>query len=228
LSIKISFLAFYIIFGFLILISSIDVAFADVLEWDKSTYQIGDTALFGAIIQDANTDPNSIQSILIHLSSDSDPIGMDIISLETENDSAVFVATIKFFSFTGSTTIKVSEGDSVYIKYGKLSDTTTIKVSNVFPNRNDEPRIIVPGWIKDLAEWWSDGLIEDETFVKGIQYLISEEVIIVPPTEVSNTGEIDIPIWVKNNAKWWSDGLITNEDFVYGLQYLVKNGIIIV
>jgi len=228
LSFKISFLAFYIIFSFLILISSIDVAFADVLEWDKSIYKIGDTALFGAIIKDANTDPTSQQSILIHLSSDSDPIGMDVISLETENDSAVFVATIKFFSFTGDTTIKVSEGDTVYIKYGKLSDTTTIKVSNIFSNQNEKPRIIIPGWIKDIAGWWSDGQIEDEAFVEGIQYLISEGVIIVPPTGVSSTGEIEIPIWVKNNAKWWSEGLITKEDFVYGLQYLVKNGIIII
>jgi len=235
LSTKISFLAFYIILGFFTL-SSIDVAFADILEWDQPTYKIGETALFGAIINEANTDPNSIQSILIHVSSDSDPIGMDVISYETENDSGIFYAYIKFFSFTGSTTIKVSEGDSVYAKYGNLSDTTTIKVSKIFANQSEDPPIIIPDWIKDIANWWADDQIDDETFVEGIQFLISEGVIIVPPPEVPEFGEstieppstLQIPEWIKNNAKWWYEGKITNEEFVNGLQYLVKNGIIIV
>ena len=236
MSIKISFLALYILLSFSILILSIDYAFADILSWDKPIYKIGDTALFGAIIKEANTDPTSIQSILIHLSSDSDPIGIDVISLETEINSGIFVATIKFFSFTGSTTIKVSEGDSVYAKYGNLSDTTTIKVSKIFANQSQDPPIIIPDWIKDIANWWANDQIDDETFVKGIQFLIGEGVIIVPPTEVTNTGEstmepqstLQIPEWIKNNAKWWYEGKISNEDFVNGIQYLVKNGVIIV
>jgi len=228
LSIKISFLALYIILGFFILFSSIDYVFADIVSWDKLTYKIGDTALFGAIIEKENTDPNSIQSIMIHLSSDSDPIGIDIPTFETENDSGIFVATIKFASFTGGTTIKVSEGDLVYAKYGNLSDTTTIKVSRTFTTQNEEPPIIIPEWIKDIADWWANDQIDDETFVEGIQFLIREGVITVPPTGVSDTGEFEIPVWVKNNARWWSDGLITNEDFVKGIQYLVKNGIIVV
>jgi len=236
LSTKISFLAFYIIIGFFILFSSIDVAFADILEWDKQTYKIGDTALFGAIIKEANTDPTSIQSILIHVSSDSDPIGMDVVSLETENNSGIFYAYIKFFSFTGTTTIKVSEGDTVYAKYGNLSDTTTIKVSRILANKSEVPRIIIPDWIKDIANWWANDQIDNETFVEGIQFLISEGVIIVPPPEAPEFGEstieppstIQIPEWIKNNAKWWYEGKIKNEEFVNGLQYLVKNGIIIV
>jgi hypothetical protein len=228
LSKKISFLALYIFITFFFLLLPINNTFADLVSWDKLIYKIGDTALFGAIISDANTDPNSIQSILIHVSSDSDPIGRDVISFETENNSGIFVATIKFAAFTGSTTIKVSEGDSVYAKYGKLSDTTTIKVSKILANQKEEPPIIIPEWIKDIAEWWANDQIDDETFVEGIQFLISEGVIIVPPTESSNTGVIDIPVWIKNNAKWWSDGLISNEDFVKGIQYLVKNGIILV
>jgi len=224
---RIIFLAICVLLGFSIILTINDV-FADILSWDKPTYKIGDTALFGAIINEANTDPISIESILIHLSSDSDPIGIDIISFETENDSGIFVATIKFASFTGSTTIKVSEGDSVYAKYGNLSDTTTIEVSRTFTTQNEEPPIIIPGWIKDIAAWWANDQIDDEAFVEGIQFLIREEVIIIPPTGVSNTGEIEIPVWVKNNAKWWSDGLISNEEFVKGIQFLVQEGIIVI
>ena len=35
----------------------------------------------------------------------------------------------------------------------------------------------VPGWVKNTAEWWADGLIDDNSFVTGIQYLISNGVI---------------------------------------------------
>ena len=30
----------------------------------------------------------------------------------------------------------------------------------------------VPAWVKSNAEWWADGIIDDNTFVSGIQYLI--------------------------------------------------------
>ena len=35
----------------------------------------------------------------------------------------------------------------------------------------------VPGWIKNNAEWWSDGQIDDNTFVSGIQYLVKVGII---------------------------------------------------
>ena len=30
----------------------------------------------------------------------------------------------------------------------------------------------VPAWVKSNAGWWADGIIDDNTFVNGIQYLI--------------------------------------------------------
>jgi len=35
----------------------------------------------------------------------------------------------------------------------------------------------IPEWIKKNAKWWSDGLIEDEDFLKGIQYLAQRGII---------------------------------------------------
>ena len=32
---------------------------------------------------------------------------------------------------------------------------------------------IIPDWIKNNAGWWSSGLIDDDSFVSGIQWLIS-------------------------------------------------------
>jgi len=38
----------------------------------------------------------------------------------------------------------------------------------------------VPGWIKNNAKWWSEGQIDDDTFVSGIQFLIQEKIINIP------------------------------------------------
>jgi len=35
----------------------------------------------------------------------------------------------------------------------------------------------IPSWIKNNAEWWSQGLISDDDFVKGIQYLVEQGII---------------------------------------------------
>ncbi|MBA4462055.1 MAG: peptidase, partial [Nitrosopumilaceae archaeon] len=35
----------------------------------------------------------------------------------------------------------------------------------------------VPEWVKNTAGWWSEGLIEDKDFLKGIEYLLNEEII---------------------------------------------------
>jgi len=43
-----------------------------------------------------------------------------------------------------------------------------------------EPRKQVPEWIKNNAEWWSQGEINDDTFVSGIQYLMKEKIVDIP------------------------------------------------
>ncbi len=37
----------------------------------------------------------------------------------------------------------------------------------------------IPAWIKNNAGWWADGQITDDDFVKGIQYLVEQGIILV-------------------------------------------------
>ena len=84
----------------------------------------------------------------------------------------------------------------------------------------------IPDWIKNNAGWWSSGLIDDSSFVSGIQWLISNGIVNVPPTEQGTGGGASvIPDWIKNNAGWWSSGQIPDSAFVSGLQWLISNGI---
>ncbi len=84
----------------------------------------------------------------------------------------------------------------------------------------------IPSWIKNNAKWWADGTIGDDDFIKGIQYLIQNGAMKIPPSSSTNSASHQIPIWIKKNAGWWADGTISDDDFVKGVQYLVTNGII--
>ena len=84
----------------------------------------------------------------------------------------------------------------------------------------------IPDWIKNNAGWWASGQIEDDSFVQGIQFLIKEGILVVPPTSVSAESSEGIPDWVKNNAGWWADGVTTDNEFVSAIQHLMKLGII--
>ena len=72
------------------------------------------------------------------------------------------------------------------------------------------PETSLPGWIKNNAGWWADGQIDDGSFVAGIQWLISNDVMTIPPTEQGTGSDDVIPGWIKNNAGWWADGVVKN------------------
>jgi len=85
----------------------------------------------------------------------------------------------------------------------------------------------IPIWIKNNAGWWADGQIDDSSFLQGIQYLIKEGIMVIPPTETAEASESqEVPSWIKNNAGWWAEGQIDDETFVSGIQYLIKVGVI--
>ena len=35
----------------------------------------------------------------------------------------------------------------------------------------------IPAWIKNNAEWWAAGAIDDDSFIQGIQFLIKEGIL---------------------------------------------------
>ncbi|MFQ5497701.1 MAG: peptidase [Nitrosopumilus sp.] len=90
----------------------------------------------------------------------------------------------------------------------------------------EQPSVGIPDWIKNNAEWWAAGQIDDNSFVQGIQFLIKEDVLKIPPTtQGSGTGSNEIPVWIKNNAEWWAAGQIDDNSFIQGIQFLIKEGI---
>ena len=95
------------------------------------------------------------------------------------------------------------------------------------PQNGISEEISIPDWVRNNAQWWSQNQISDKDFASGIEFLIKEDIIRVPPTSDGPKSEDTvIPDWVRSNAGWWSEGLISDKEFANGLQYLIKNGII--
>ena len=92
----------------------------------------------------------------------------------------------------------------------------------------------IPSWIKNNAKWWADGTIDDATFIQSIQFLIQNDIIKIPETGVSSTGQESgsesgtIPSWVKTSAGWWADGIIDDTTFIQSIQFLIQQGILVV
>ena len=90
----------------------------------------------------------------------------------------------------------------------------------------------IPGWIKNVADWWASGDISENEFLTGIEYLINNNIILLDfvPCNYkiqSQYGDTkSVPDWIKNNANWWSENLIDDIDFINGLQYLIEYKII--
>jgi len=90
----------------------------------------------------------------------------------------------------------------------------------------------IPSWVKNVAGWWASGVISENEFLTGIEYLINNNIILInfiPCNDriQSQYGDTkSVPDWIKNNASWWSDNLIDDIDFINGLQYLIEYKII--
>ena len=103
----------------------------------------------------------------------------------------------------------------------------------LIPNSLAQEDAQIPGWIKNVAEWWANDEISENEFLTGIEYLINNNIILLDFIPCSLNTESQtissaklVPDWVKNNAKWWSEDLIEDADFVNGIEYLIKKQII--
>jgi hypothetical protein len=113
-------------------------------------------------------------------------------------------------SMSGFTVVEIQIDENPLLE--KQSDTVSPKI---------------PEWIKSNAGWWANGEIDDATFVQGIQFLIKEDILKIPPTNSGPGSDGDeIPQWIKSNAGWWANGEIDDATFVQGIQFLIKEGIL--
>ncbi|MCE2507040.1 MAG: hypothetical protein J4F36_11375 [Nitrosopumilaceae archaeon] len=136
---------------------------------------------------------------------------------------------LKSISF-GFAVVMMHPKEFTSIKNGKFTDEVNwnqIKIVPIGKINLDSDVPSIPKWIKNNAGWWAEDQIDDNTFVSGIQFLIKEEILTMPPTQQdSKIRDSEIPKWIKNNAGWWAEDSISDDEFINNIQYLIKTNII--
>ncbi len=93
----------------------------------------------------------------------------------------------------------------------------------------EQTRMIAPRWVKQYAQMWADGEIDDKRFIDGIADLIRQNIIVINDGVILQSGhDTTIPPWFKNTSRWYGQNLITDDDFLSGLQYLIEKEIIMI
>ena len=78
---------------------------------------------------------------------------------------------------------------------------------------------LVPNWIKNNAEWWSEDLISDIDFINGLTYLIDNQIMQIDNKKIKGDVPIDdvifSPSWIidSNDLAWAKSGFFE----VYGI-----------
>jgi len=189
------------------------------LSWEPQNIESGSTVTFFFDVLDAFLldRPVSVRYNLSILDDDerifqtsgvSNASGHNMIEFDVPDD-VTGIVTLHFENLNGS----------------ELADA----VIPVIVDRVGVDQTSVPAWIKNNAGWWATDQIDDSSFLKGIQYLIQEGIMIIPPTEMSESVSSQaVPAWIKNNAGWWATDQIDDSSFLKGIQYLIQEGVIVV
>lgn len=168
---------------------------------------------------------NLLGPTLIHSATGSESIPI-MLKEGQSYDVIIEVNEIKFQSIPAETISFSIMTDSENIQ-SKFSSNSTFKI-NLAIGRDPSPDPkLIPEWIKNNANWWANGQINDDSFIQGIQYLVKEKIIDIPDLPYpASWMDNSVPLWVKNNASWWANDLIPEDDFIKGLKYLVEKGVI--
>jgi len=197
----------------IIILGEVNVASAITLsiQTDKSEYQYNDLLSFIIQVSDVTGNP-----LTLHIRDESGKNSAPII-LQIVNSTTTITARESFDPIVYKPGIYHLDAE-----YSGAKASTSFKILGT-------DMIVIPSWIKNLGKWWSQGLVTDKDFVRGIEYLIKEKIIIIPESEhQSSSGITKIPSWIKTNAGWWAENRISDSEFALGIQHLIRNGIIIV
>ena len=239
---------------FLILFAPIYSVFAEeinvgIIYWNDEI--ISPNSFAKIIVEDDDMNkkeyPNFADKFTIVVWSDSSSDRIEVDLVETGVYSGIFTGKI-FVSDSQSEGKKLfaNPGDFIYAQYvdstipqagmsSEIIAAAVVKITGedmskyleeIDPSMRTNQQTLVPDWIKSNAGWWADGVITDGEFLDGIQHLIKDNIITIPPTTVSSETTDKVPAWVKSNAGWWADGVITDGEFLDSIQYLIGSGLI--
>ena len=102
------------------------------IQFSEQNYLLDKTASIRVIDPDLNLNPESLDHVLVHVTSNSDLSGIEVSATETSESSGVFVATISFSQNQSSSGNRLfaMPGDTIFAKYDDYTLPTPYSVSD--------------------------------------------------------------------------------------------------
>ena len=85
---------------------------------------------------------------------------------------------------------------------------------------------LIPDWVTNDIQLWSEGKINDSKLIDIINYLIENKIIIIDNNSLGISEVEKIPSWIQIITSWWIDDQIDNESFFKILEFLIQKQII--
>jgi len=86
----------------------------------------------------------------------------------------------------------------------------------------------IPDWIKTFAQNWAAGEISDQEFLTGLDFMLQNNIIVIPNLNYAHHSIDDVPYRFRNTAHRWSNDLISQQEFINSIKYLIQEDIILV
>jgi hypothetical protein len=196
-----------------IIICTIPIAYATPIisiQTDKEIYSYGDFLSITIQVSEL-TGKSAILHIIDWSGKSSSAISIPITQLKTIVPSP----------YPFESTVYPQGRYTLNIEYSGSSDSAEFELI-------DSGKIVIPNWVRDFSKYWYNDEISDKEFAKGIEFLIKENIIVVPQSSSHGTvDEVKIPNWVKTSTGWWIQGKISDVEFAKSIEYLINIGIII-
>jgi len=153
-----------------------------------------------------------------------DPNNPGIMAMEGINTQKIIVPSQNLFGIKVLILGQGINNDPTYV--GIAKGILELGPGGITPTKQvPMPETSVPSWIKTTTGFWVGDMTSDNEFVQAIEFLINNDIIIIPPTSSGSGGSTEIPSWIKTTAGFWVDGFSTDKEFVAAIQFLIKEGI---
>ncbi len=93
----------------------------------------------------------------------------------TSKDNGTFIVSVMYRGYQSETTFNYTTPSQSTVPQSSSSVSQTPLQSN-----------IIPQWVRNNANWWANGQISDSDFIKGLQYLIDNNIL-----RISNQDELN-------------------------------------
>ena len=135
------------------------------------------------IIESIFLDPDFIELLITMDTTDDGTIEItiprDLLDAKFESSDDIFFILVDGFETDYAEIESSSSSRTLIIPFFSGDSVIDIIGTDVLNPFSTEPEIEIPSWIKNNAGWWADGAIDDEAFVQGIQYLITNGIMMI-------------------------------------------------